>query len=199
MLSNLAFWGCVCVSKQKGLSLYNGTAGSWQCWFGNPEGCLHQTPTPTHRQTPGGRPSSEEGVLFYQHKSHQVIRLSTVTVETGGNGNRWWNRASIRKSHNTQIPYARMQEHRLSIKHNTHTHKRKQRDAIRKSAANQNNLTGMMTGLSVEQSAATAITRAPWSLHTFILCTVILKHLSVFKSCSVRHVYLSVVSNTASM
>lgn len=122
MLSNLAFWGCVCVSKQKGLSLYNGTAGSWQCWFGNPEGCLHQTPTPTHRQTPGGRPSSEEGVLFYQHKSHQVIRLSTVTVETGGNGNRWWNRASIRKSHNTQIPYARMQEHRLSIKHNTHTH-----------------------------------------------------------------------------
>lgn len=52
--------------------------------------------------------------------------LDTVTVETGGNGNRWWHGASIKKSHSTHspIPYARMNPHWLSIKHQAHGKRR---------------------------------------------------------------------------
>lgn len=114
---------------QKDLSMYKGTAGSLQCWFGSPIGCLHQTSTPTHthaqtqsRTRLGGGLSSEDVVLFYQHESHWLIRRGAVTVETGGDGNRWWNGTFIKESCNTNtwIPYARMQPHELSIKHNTH-------------------------------------------------------------------------------
>lgn len=107
-------------TRQKGLSMYKGTAGSLQCWFGSPIGCRHQTSTPTRTQTQPrtrlGGASSEDDVLFYQHESRRLIRRGAVAVETGGDGNRWWNGTFI----NTNIPYARMQPHELSITHNKH-------------------------------------------------------------------------------
>lgn len=175
---------CVCASeyvciKQKGLS--QSDSGILTMLICTPWR-VSASHTHTHMHTLGGRPSSEEGALFYQHKSHQVIRHSTTTVETGGNCNRWWNGASVKKSHNTHNSHMQECNH-MGSQSNSKTHiTHTQRDSIRKSAANQNNLTGMMTGLSNLQPLSPQ--------ESIVITSHTNTHTCTCSSCSSMYVYL---------